>query len=106
MLVASMVPRSDEALFRECVERFTDRAREIFSRHYYAEPEAPDEFWTLDDLESADAPHVPTVLPYEERLATFRDLTEVAEPILLRGSYTELFERLRTGFRRSRGRVK
>lgn len=106
MLVASMVPRSDEALFRECVERFTDRAREIFSRHYYAEPEAPDEFWTLDDLESADAPHVPTVLPYEERLATFRDLTEVAEPILLRGSYTELFERLTTGFRRFRGRVK
>ena len=104
MLVASMVPRSDEALFRECVERFTDRAREAFSDHYYAAPEPADEFWTLDDLESVDAPHVPIVLPYEERLASFRDLTEVAEPILLRGPYVELAERLRAGLRRSKGR--
>lgn len=56
LLVASMLPRSDEALFRGCVERFTDRAREAFSEHYYAEPEASDAFWSLDDLESADAP--------------------------------------------------
>ena len=104
VLVASMVPRSDEALFRGCVERFTDRAREAFSEHYYAEPEASEEFWTLDDLESADAPHVPVVLPYDERLATFRDLREVAEPILLGGPYAELFERLQTGSGRSRGR--
>ena len=104
MLVASMVPRSDEALFRGCVERFADRAREAFSRHYYAEPEEGDEFWTLDDLESADAPHVPIVLPYEERLATFRDLKDVAEPILLRGPYTELTERLQAGLRGSGGR--
>ena len=104
VLVASMVPRSDEALFRGCVERFTDRAREAFSEHYYAEPEASEELWTLDDLESTDAPHVPVVLPYDERLATFRELREVAEPILLGSSYAELFERLQTGFSRSRGR--
>ena len=104
LLVASMVPRSDEALFRGYVERFTDRAREVFSEHYYAVPEPADEFWTLDDLESADAPHVPIVLPYEERLASFRDLTEVAEPILLQGPYIELSERLRAGLRRSKAR--
>ena len=104
VLVASMVPRSDEELFRGCVERFTDRAREAFSEHYYAEPEASEEFWTMDDIESADAPHVPVVLPYDERLATFRDLREVAEPVLLGSSYTELFERLRTEFSRSKGR--
>lgn len=104
MLVASMVPRSDEAKFGECVEQFTDRARDAFSEHYYAEPEAPDRFWTLDDLESADAPHVPTVLQYEERLATFRDLREVAEPILLHGSYADLSDRLRAGSRRFRRR--
>lgn len=106
MLVASMIPRSDEALFRRCVERFTDQARDAFSEHYCAVPEASDEFWTLNDLESADAPHVPVVLPYEERLATFRDLREVEEPILLEGSYMELAERLRAGFRRLRGRVR
>lgn len=104
VLVASMVPRSDEALFRGCVERFTDQAREAFSEHYYAEPEASEAFWTLDDLESADAPHVPVVLPYDERLATFRDLREVAEPVLLGSSYAELFERLQVAFSRSGGR--
>ncbi len=103
MLVASMVPRSDEAVFRGCVERFTDRSREVFSQHYYAEPEGGDEFWTLDDLESADAPHVPIVVPYDERLATFRDLSDIAEPILLRGPYVELSERLQAGARRSWG---
>ena len=104
LLVAAMVPRSDERQFEKLVERFTDRAREVFSESYYAAPtdtESPDEFWTLDDLESTDAPHVPVVLPYEERLATFRDLSEVAEPVLLGGEpYWDLAVRLRTGVER------
>ena len=48
--------------------------------------------------------NVPAVLPYDERLATFRNLGEVAEPILLGGFYMELFERLRASLRRSKGR--
>ena len=62
----------------------------------YAEPgEAGDDLWTLSDLESDDAPHVPVVLPYEERLATFRDLSDVAERVLLReGPYRDLAGRL------------
>ena len=107
LLVAAMLPRSDEKLFQAFARRFEERARDAFSEHYYADPrEEPDTLWTLDDLESDDAPHVPVVLPYDERLATFRDLSEVAEPILLRGSYTELTERLRADFRRARGRVR
>ncbi len=105
LLVATMLPRSDEKLFQTFVRRFEDRARDVFSEHYYADPqEEPDTLWTLDDMESSDAPHVPVVLPYEERLATFRDLSEIAEPILLRGSYTELAARLRAGVRRFTGR--
>ncbi len=98
LLAASMVPRSDESLFQTLVSRFTERARDAFSAHYYAEPgEAPDELWTLSDLESDDAPHVPVVLPYEERLATFRDLSDVAEGVLLReGPYRDLAGRLRS----------
>ena len=38
LLVASMVPRSDESLFKQLVQRFTDRARDAFSAHYYAAP--------------------------------------------------------------------
>lgn len=102
LLVASMVPRSDEGLFQTLVERFTDRARDVFSECYYADPgesESPDEFWTLGDVESTNAPHVPVVLPYDEHLATFRDLNEVSKPILLRegGPYQDLVERLRIG---------
>lgn len=103
LIVASMLPRSDETLFRRCVERFTDRAREAFSEHYYAEPEGSDAYWSLDDLESADAPHVPVVLPYDERLATFRDVHEVAGPLLRGGPYVELCERMLAGVRRTRG---
>ena len=99
VLAAAMVPRTVERQFEELVERFTDRAREVFGERYYADPAAidsPDEFWTLDDLESTDAPHVPVVLPYEGRLATFRDLDEIAEPILLGGEpYRDLTGRLR-----------
>ena len=32
-----MVPRTVERQFDELVERFTDRAREVFSQHYYAD---------------------------------------------------------------------
>ena len=99
LIAAAMVPRTVERQFEELVERFTDRAREVFSERYYADPaaiDAPDEFWTLDDLESTDAPHVPVVLPYEERLATFRDVNEIVEPVLLGGEpYRELTGRLR-----------
>lgn len=102
MLVASMVPRSGERPFQTLVEGFTDRARDVFSECYYADPaesESPAEFWTLEDIERTDAPHVPVVLPYDERLAMFRDLNEVAKPILLRdgGPYQDLVGRLRTG---------
>ena len=99
VLGAAMVPRTVERQFKALVERFADRAREVFSEHYYADPaaiDAPDEFWTLDDLESTDAPHVPVVLPYEERLTTFRHLSDIAEPILLGDEpYRELAGRLR-----------
>ena len=100
LLAASMLPRSDEALFQELVSRFTERSRDAFSDHYYAMPdEATDRLWTLSDLESDDAPHVPVVLPYEERLATFRDLSEVADDVLLReGPYRDLSGRLRSSF--------
>lgn len=109
LLVASMVPWFDDELFKTLVERFTDRARDVFSECYYADPaesESPDDFWTLNDVESTDAPHVPVVLPYNERLATFRDLNEVAKPILLRDGepYQDLAGRLRVGAGRFRRR--
>lgn len=102
LLVASMVPRSTVETFKMFKKRFTDRSRDVFSECYYASPagsDSPDDFWTLDDMESTDAPHVPVVVPYDELLATFRDLNEVVEPILLQdgGPYQDLAGRLRVG---------
>ena len=71
-----------------------------------ADLDSPDEFWTLDDLESRDAPHVPVVLPYVERLATFRKLDEVAEPVLFGEPYRRLVGRLRDTTGRFGGRAK
>ena len=57
LLVASMVPRSDESLFQQLVQRLTDRARDAFSAHYYAAPqEAQDTAWTLNDPEERRYP--------------------------------------------------
>ena len=74
VLAAAMVPRSQERQYRALVAAFTDRARDVFSDHYYSDPDQGDDYWTVDDVESTDAPHVPVVLPYDERLALFRDL--------------------------------
>ena len=107
VLAATMVPQSDAGLFRELEDRFTDRARDAFSAHYYAglaDLDSPDDFWTLADLDSTEAPHVPVVLPYDERLATFRDLNEVAERILLgEPQYRQLASRLRDAASSFRG---
>jgi len=102
-LVAAMVPRSQERQYREAVTRFTDRAQDVFSDRYYAAPEQGDQFWTVDDVESSDAPHVPVPLSYDERLVLFRDLEEVAKDVLLEGEpYRRLAERVRTSQARVR----
>ena len=96
VLAAAMVPRSQERQYQELVAAFTDRARDVFSNHYYAEREQEDRFWSLDDVESIDAPHVPVVLPYDERLALFRDLSEVSNVLLDGEPYRQLAERVRS----------
>ena len=103
--VAAMVPRREESQYQKLVDRFTERGRDLFNEHYYAQPEpdpgSGEDIWTQDDLEDADAPHVPTPLPYDERLAVFRDLSEVADSILLKDEpYGVLAERLRKSFER------
>lgn len=105
IMVAAMVPRTREALYRELVEQFAERGRNLFTEHYYAQPDpgsgSGEDIWTVDDLEDADAPHVPTALPYDERLAVFHDLSEVAGSILLKDEpYGVLAERLRESFER------
>lgn len=97
VLVASMVPRSEET-------RFRDEARGVFSRYYYAGRDIPGAFWKLGDLEARDAPHVPIVLPYEDRLATCPSFADVTDWIRRDGPYMQLRERLGACLRRATGR--
>lgn len=98
LLVQAMVPRTQEQAFQEAVREFTSQASDAFSEHYYADE--GDDFWTLDDLESADAPHVPTVLEYDERLAHFGDLEEVADVLRNEDRYRDLVARLQSAAQR------
>lgn len=77
---------------------------DVFSAHYYSNPDHGDDYWTVEDVESTDAPHVPVALPYDVRLALFRDLYEVAGDVLLtEAPYQELVERVRASRQRMIG---
>jgi hypothetical protein len=96
-MVQAMVPRSSE-LHLQATQKFADRARDEFSEHYYAEA-GLENFWTIEDLESSDAPHVPVPISYEERLADFRHLDEIAETIFESADYQNLANRILKRFR-------
>ena len=97
-LAAAMIPRLQEERYERSIAAFTDRARDVFSASYYAESGERDSAWTVDDIANcSDAPHVPTGLAYDARLALFGDLEEVASSVLLQSGspYEELADRIR-----------
>lgn len=91
--VASMVPRREH---HAIAAHFEERSRDLFARYYYADPGFGDDFWTMDDLEDDDAPHVPTTVLYDSALADIRNVNDVAEDLLSLWPYQHLVERLRT----------
>ncbi len=106
LLAAAMIPRGQGGQYDRLIAGFTDRARDMFSRSYYAESGERDSAWTVDDLANdSDAPHVPTGLPYDPQLAVFTDLREVASDVLLgSGSpYQRLADRIRMSAEQLRG---
>lgn len=96
VLVHSMVPPTAAAPVRRAFEQ---RAREVFETHFYAETSAGDAFWTVADAEGSDAPHVPIPLSYDETLAAFGYIGEVASR-LTSDEFLRLGERIRGRFRR------
>ncbi|MHB1774303.1 MAG: KGGVGR-motif variant AAA ATPase [Acidimicrobiales bacterium] len=99
LLVQAMAPATSESR-QLATEAFAERARKEFVDHFYAvEPEgAEDDRWNVGDLESADAPHAPTVLAYQEALAHFRDVEAVADT-LTKDAYLAVGERIAARFR-------
>ncbi|MBI4610662.1 MAG: hypothetical protein HY726_16830 [Candidatus Rokubacteria bacterium] len=100
LLVHAMVPRNVtiSAMARAA---FSDRARVEFTDAYYAEdPEDPedDRFWYVRDAENEDAPHVPVALSYDEKLAHFGRVDEVASDLAESPEYSALADRIAARF--------
>jgi hypothetical protein len=100
VVVHAMVPRSPD-LYKQATQRFADRSRDEFAELYYAESGA-DHLWSIEDLESSDAPHVPVPIRYDEVFADFRDLNEVAGAIVDSPDYQSLTNRIVNQFRGER----
>jgi hypothetical protein len=94
ILVAAMLPGEPGVeRFERAVLSFSDRAEDVFKERYYAEQ--GEDFWTVQDAaNSSDAPHIPEALPYNENLALFCRLSEVAGLLRQGGPYVSLVKRI------------
>ncbi len=106
VLVQAMVPPTTEAA-RAARSSFANRARDEFTERYYAEApqdpadlstESTERFWDVSDLDSADAPHVPAPITYDQRLADFRDIGEVADLLCQSPEYAAVAARILSRF--------
>lgn len=97
IMVQAMVARAPE-LNKQATQRFADRARDEFTELYYAES-GLDNFWSIEDIESSDAPHVPVPIRYDEVLSDFRSIDEVAGTIVESPDYQSLANRILNRFR-------
>lgn len=81
VLVHAMIPSGEAG--RLLKSRFLARAEREFTSRYYVDAgsEGSDTLWDLRDIDSLDAPHVPIALDYDARLATFDDISEVADAL-------------------------
>jgi hypothetical protein len=92
IIVHSMVPRSTN-IGNAAIKKFSDRSRDEFLNLYYAE-DNNDLFWNIDDLESSDAPHVPVPIRYDESLADFQDIEDIADLIVESSDFEALATRI------------
>lgn len=98
LLVQAMVPVGEPGKWAK--ETFAARAEETFEDRYYAEASdnaGEDRFWTVEDKQSQDAPHVPWPIEYDPRLASFDDIADIADT-LCAGAYAEIGARISSRF--------
>jgi len=80
LLVQAMVPVNEPGQWAR--KTFAGQSEQAFEDRYYAAADASqDRFWTVDDKQSQDAPHVPWPIEYDPRLASFGDISEVADAL-------------------------
>ncbi len=100
ILVQAMVPTGEAAKVAQ--QAFLSRAEREFTNRYYAESGTEEDaavLWNVSDMDSLDAPHVPVPVDYDAKLASFGDISEVADP-LCAGSFALIAERITGRFAR------
>lgn len=103
VVIQAHVPDSSEAS-KNAREYFASRVEEIFRNGYYSrQPTDDDHTWSLDDLGSEIAPHVPIPISYRGRLAHFANIDEVAQLLAEDPEYVELHKRIDERLGRSTG---
>ncbi len=73
----------------QAVKEFKERAFQVFADCYFDPADQPDAEWPVPDLEGDESPHYPFVLTWDNRLAGFRTLSDVAD-LLAEGEYRSL----------------
>lgn len=93
VVVQAHVPDSSEA--RVARAHFAAQAEAMFRDGYYTpEPTDDDDTWSLADLDSQVAPHVPVPITYRGLLAHFERIEDVAELLVTDPDHVALHRRL------------
>lgn len=94
VVVQAMVPDSVDA-GEKSIDDFATRVEDIFRDHYFAaKPDPRNAWWSIDDIESPAAPHVPIPIRYRGTLAYFRSIDQVAGMLVDDADYRALVARL------------
>ncbi len=82
------------------IRAYRERAFDLFRELYYDPPDSEYGKWPLPDPEDPDTPHYPAVLTWDQRIAGYRELGDIAH-LLIEGEYLKLYGALRGWVKRS-----
>ncbi|AET65000.1 hypothetical protein Mhar_1640 [Methanothrix harundinacea 6Ac] len=103
LLVQAMITDVSEVA-KSAIESFKDRARDEFAQYYYSadpeneEDEEDKDFWYVRDSDDEYAPHVPVAIRYQQFLAHFDVIDDVADRLTESPGYPDLAERITSRF--------
>jgi len=99
LVVHAMVP-DNGIVARESERAFCGRVEAIFRDHYLVpEGDDPDDdLWSLRDLDSAEAPHIPIPIPYRPAFGFFPNIDAIAEALAKDDCYQNLVARILSRF--------
>lgn len=95
IIVQAHVPDSAGGAAKDAKSLFSVRVEKIFRNGYYTkEPAEDDQTWSLRDLESEVAPHVPVPISYRQLFAHFSTIDDVADQLVSDPDHVALHQRI------------